>query len=675
MGEFDDLMAMEPGDEWDDYDPAAGPASHLDAAALVAELHLPGIVVHLRGEVPSATLERLAPLADPTAPASDPALVTLTVVAEAPGHRLLDAERGDLGRFASTDDLAVAIGDHLLQVAGTLTARGLLLRAAAVELGDGSGRGVLILDPDDAARHQLVAACVAGGARYLGADRVVLPPGSRSVLAVPTPLRFGAPLGRAQVARATTVDVVVVVDRSSGAEAGAPLASLGGPHGCARLLVDGLAAGEDGQELARAAATLAAGATVWSVPGAAAAVLSATIADLSPPSGRELVVVRRPVPGQPGVVVARFADGGVLADLDRSLVFELADDELATVDALRWPVVAVDPEHDRVVIERLAGLGIDLRPAVSAGVATAPGPASYGLPDSPVGRASRAVWDRAAVTRLVSGDADLAAVLGHGARRGDLDLDQELTAELLDAATRAADRAARVDLVAERVLAALDEIGIEPLLLGEVVAAHDGLLPREMVAPTRVELLLARDEVQPCVEALLEAGAVLVDPPSPVDTQGPPDGLDVAPGGPTQLQFSADGVAVLVYDRLAAGPFGELVDHDELLDRSVPFRLGGRWVASLHPEDRFVWACVRLAGSASPSLVEQRSVVLSAPASRAGMAAALEASARWGATRTVLSAVRSVDAVLPGLSPWLVERANRPTAGPDRRRRRGLRRV
>lgn len=682
MGEFDDVLAMEPGDEWDDYDPNAGPANPADDRPLVAELALPGVVVQVRGDVPPEVVERLAPLAvDPGAAAADPALVTLSVEQAGPGHRVTDHDRDEEAVVDGPDQLVDAVVARLVDAAASVPGRGVLVRAAALELAD--GRGVLLLDDDDDGRHHLVAACVAAGARYLGADHVVVRAGSRTVLAVPTPLRAGLPpVDRATVAAATTVSLIVVLDRTPGRTD--PPFVLGGPYGCARLALDALSAGQDGQDAVRVAAMLAGGAAVWSVPVAGEpADVVAQLSALTSPDEEDLVVVRRPMPSVPGLLVVRFPHGGVVADVDAELVFELAEDELATVDALRWPVVATDPERDAEVAAQLAALGVDLAPVVAAGMVTAPGPASYGLADSPVGRASRALWDRAAVDRVVADDPRVAPVLGHAARRGDLDVDEELAAQLVGAAAQATARTRTVDEVVDKVLEAVGAAGIEPLLLGEVVAAHDGPLPGDMIAPEHVELLVAHHEVQACADALVAAGATPVGDTAPPSTTGDAADADegtahgsgaTSPRSPRTLRFGRDDVTVVVHDRLAAGPFGELVDHDDLLDRSVPFRLGRRWVASLHPDDRFVHACVRLAGPAPAGLHDLRQVVLTAPVSRAGMAAALEASARWGATRTVLSAIREVDAVLPGLSPWLVERATRQAAPPERRRRRPGRR-
>ena len=63
MGEFDDVMAMEPSDHWDlPVDDGSGHARTLPE--VVAVLRLPGAFVELRGEVPDALVDRLEPLRD-----------------------------------------------------------------------------------------------------------------------------------------------------------------------------------------------------------------------------------------------------------------------------------------------------------------------------------------------------------------------------------------------------------------------------------------------------------------------------------------------------------------------------------------------------------------------------------------------------------------------------------
>ena len=88
-----------------------------------------------------------------------------------------------------------------------------------------------------------------------------------------------------------------------------------------------------------------------------------------------------------------------------------------------------------------------------------------------------------------------------------------------------------------------------------------------------------------------------------------------------------------LHARLAVGPFGELVDPDELRGRSVPVQLGGSWARALRPDDRFVLACLALGPRPdSWSPWDLRRVVLAAPRTDAMQVAVLEASERWGAT-------------------------------------------
>ena len=685
MGEFDDVLAMEPGDEWDDYDAGDRSAPATELPELVAELRVPSATLQLRGEVPASVLDVLGALTvAPAAVSPDPVVVTLSIDAAGERHHVVDHDRGELGGAASDDELVRLLTAHLLEVAEPADPRQLHLRAAAVQLPD--GRGVLIVDDDAGSRHALVAALLAGGAGYLGADRVVLQPGSRTVLALPTPLDGdGDPVRPEQVATATTVSVVVIIGHGDPSDETGP-ERLGRAHGCARLLVDGLQVVSDGHALVHAAAELVAAAAIWELVAADPAADAAAIAALDGPATHELVVVRRPAQDDPEVAIVRFRHGGVLVDVARRLAFEVAEEELPTVDAVRRPVIAREPAVDAAVFEQLAAAGIDLRPVVSQGIVRAPGPQSYGLPDSPVGHACTALWDGAAVGRALAVDPGLAVVLAHAARRGELVLDDQAAAGLAAAASVAATRGDQVLTALESVLDLLDDDGVEPLALGSVVLAHDGPLPADMVALDRIELLLATDELARCAAVLVDHGAVRTDTvdhraPSEDPSEDPSDGPDgdgsdqSVAGRPVHLVMPDGDVEVVLRDRLAAGPFGELVDHDELLDRSVLFRLGGRWVHALHPDDRFVWACVRMSDLGAPTSQDLREVVLDAPASREGMAAALEASARWGATRTVLSAIRTVDVSMPGLSPWLVERATRPSPGPDRRRRRGNRRI
>jgi hypothetical protein len=441
-------------------------------------------------------------------------------------------------------------------------------------------------------------------------------------------------------------------------------------NGCARLLVTALPGAPDPHELVRCVAGMSAAAGVWAVPATDPAAFAAAVVALPDPAPHELVTSRRPLGAEGDLVTVRFAHGGVVADVGSARALELDESELTTVDALRWSVVATEPETDAALLAQLAEAGVDLRPVVAAGVMRAPGPESYGLDDAPRGAAARSLWDAAAIGRAGTDDPALSLLLAHASVHGEVVLDApsvELVGprvELASASRR------RCELLLAELLEQLGDEAIEPLVLGAIVLAHDGPVPAALVPVDRLELLLPPEGVERGLQVLESCGGV----PSMAGRVDP----DAPTGGPVTMLFGAEQegtLQVVVRDRLAAGPFGELVDHDELCDRAVRVRIGERWALALHPDDRFVYSCVRVSDPSGASLAELREVVLEAPSSRDGMAAALEASARWGATRTVLAAIRTVSTRLPGLSPWLVERATRPAPPPDRRRRRGRRRV
>lgn len=618
MGDFDDVLAMEPGDEWDDHDSAVGAGPPARREPPVAELHAPAATIELRGVVPGELLEALGPLRVLPAPVSSHrAVAALEVTSTAPGQRwgLIDHDRGEVGPTGSATELAVALGDRLVDMARAAEARHLVLPVGGVRLAD--GRGVVVLDADAERRRRFVSALVAAGADYLGADHLVAVPGSRTLLACPTPVP-GNTVPPERVTPFMVADLVLVVDSPPEPPAADGAVRLSRANCAARVLATALPRVGDRAELVRVVTTMAAGADAWWFRAGAPAAMAARVLTLPPTSAREAATWRRPVPDRDEPRAIRFAHGGVLADTDRAVVLELYESELAVIDELGW-FPPKDPASAAAALEDLTAAGIDLRDAASVGLRRPTDVAALGLPDSPSGRAAARMWGEDWVGHEVGGRPTAVA---------------EVLGELLDE---------------------LSAHGIEPLVAGPVVLAHDGPLPDDLIAPGDLELVVPAERSGAAVAVLHGLPGVQVHD----------DGVSVERHGVS--------TRVTVRRQLAAGPFGELVDHDELTGRAVPFRLGHRWVPALHPDDRFVLACVRVAGAQGVSDAACRAVVLTAPASRIGMAAVFEASARWGATRSVIDAIRVVDARLPGLSGWLVERANRPAprAGSRRRRRRG----
>jgi hypothetical protein len=677
MGEFDDVLAMEPGDEWDDYDPTDHSGPLVEQAPLVAALHAPAATLELRGQVPDELVAALQPLTAMPEVRSPHHVVMAVEIAEvdgdgapgaggaagAPTQRwgIVDHERGELGRTGPVDELAGSLSDQLVAAARRADVRQQLLAVAAVRLRD--GRGVVVVEPDRARRHRLVGALVAAGAGYLGADHVVAMPGSRTVLACPTPLLDPQGPGPADVVPCSSVDLVVVPDPD---RSDTSVEALARAHGAARVLAATLPDATDAPEVVRVVASLAAGAGVWSVAAGDPAAFAASIDAIGAPAPRELVTLRRPQRDRDELVLVRLADGAALVDLSSHVVLEIDPSELAAVDSLGWSTgLAAEQQSD--VLDALAGAGIDLRPAAVARGVRPPGPQTYGLPDAPRGAAGAAAWSAQELAPWAS-EPTVAAWLEQAARRGELHPDPDTlstlraTAELVDARKRAA------EAVACEVVDSLDELGVVPLVVGSLVLAHDGPAPAELFEVDELDLLVATDQLHHARQVLAELPGAVIDAPA----DGPVGGDERPASAPVVVAITRDATttSVTLRDRLAAGPFGELVDHDELHDRAVPFRLGARWVSGLHPDDRFVLACVQSV-AAGAALGERRDVVLEAPSSRDGMAAVLEASARWGSTRTVLEAIRTVDAQLPGLAHWLVERATRPAPAPEKRRRKG----
>ncbi len=175
--------------------------------------------------------------------------------------QLTDHDRGEVVGAFTSDDLAEWLTTQLRELAIDADLRQLVVPLAAVRLAD--GRGVLLVEPDADRRHELVAAMVDGGAAYLGADHVVLQPGSRTVSAFPTPLRTDTALTADQVASVVTISVVVVPEQD--ATSAEPLTRA---NGCARLLATALPDTADAQELVRSLSGADAAAAVWAVPAA-----------------------------------------------------------------------------------------------------------------------------------------------------------------------------------------------------------------------------------------------------------------------------------------------------------------------------------------------------------------------------------------------------------------------
>lgn len=671
MGEFDDVLAMEPGDEWNDHDAGLDARPLVEHAPLAARLRLPNARVELRGDVPLDVVDALADLTDKRLELWDDAPRVVLTVDEVDGRlEVIDLEIGAVASAADRAELLDSLVDVLGRTAERTDPTRLHLVVASVEMDCGDERcGVILVAPECGIRHRLVAEMLAAGAAYLSADRAVLLPGSRTTFASPTPVGRPGPDGGhggggwspgsslSRVVPCTTSRLVVLVGAAPGADT--DLVELSPTEGIVELLRQGAGLERYGPAALDVVATLASEAAFWRLdldPDDEASLDRALrgLAGLRPPRERRFVVVHQiEVPTGLPLRVMRTDDGGVLADGASGRVIAISRGEL---DAIERHYLTGGGTSDEDW-SRLRAAGVELPQRRGATNRSMP-PNAFGLPNAPTGAAATERWSGSR-----SGQHDVAGgpgAVGEAVRRGVLELDDTIGREVLERHAAAREEVRRVESVLHDVVERMESIDIEPLVLGAPVLAHDGVLPAEFTDVERIDLLLDVEDAPHAVRVLTDAGFV----ESPVATRV---GVDHT-GDPVVLT-SPDGVPVRLHVRLSVGPFGELVDHAEIHGRSVPLSLGNLWCRALHPEDRFVLAGVQLdVRQGGHGVQELRELILSAPRVESLMAGALDASDRWGATRSLLAAMRAADDALPGLPAWLMTRARHADAAPRRRR-------
>ena len=717
MGEFDDVLAMEPGDEWENHVVGEAADAAVTHGRLQATLRLPNALVELRGSAPAGVVEVLSDLTDER----------LELLGDAPTLRLTVAHDGDrwsidgAGASGTVDGddehLARALVEQLDRLAVDTDPMRLHLAVACVQL---DGRGVVLVAErsrggavdsgtigdtesiggsaagDRAAGDELtlvVAELLELGADFVTTGLLSLLPGSRTVFGHPSPPSTSThPPVRASMAApvvpVTRIDHVVVLGGAgdSGATddrdlADAVIALLGAALDADRLGPASL------DVITQAVSAATCSRVARADPAATAAAVSSAVSTSTPPRPARLCTVHRfdvdgngqvdrsevgptgePVPAavqraKRSLRVARLGTSGVLLDGATGTTVVVTTEELDALEDLL--VTTAKPTH-HAALARLADMGIRVPTGRSA--RSVPGVESYGLPNCPAGTVAATMWSgdtvRATLAAASEPGADVPGAVAQAVERGAVVPAPAEQGAILDRHALARQVVAVVESTLSDVLDVAERHDVVPLVLGSGGLAHDGPLPEDFTDAEQVDLLLQPDSLSVLAEALSTAGYGVVD-------TGPSDGSDT----PTVLELVSTGevpVTVRLRARLAVGPFAALVNHEEFHDRSVPVHIGGRWCRTLHPEHRFVLTCVQLDLDATDSTVQDlRDVVLSAPRIEAHMAAALEASERWGAVGSVLTSLRRVQAVMPGLSPWLVERAERDEGRRSRRSDRG----
>lgn len=664
MGEFDDVLAVELGDEWDAGEDRQG-ADH--PHELVATLRLPGALVELRGEVPPPVRAALEPLTDEAVHTDSPALVTVVVERDGPTWTVTAPSGARRAEGARADDLSAALFRVLDELLVATDPARLHLEVACVEL---NGVGIAVVADRREVRTAVADELVRLGALPVTQRLLTVLPGSHTVFGYPLPASPGSAATSRPWRPFTVVDVVAHVAEGSGGSAPAELLPLPSSESCLRLVDVAVDRERLGSATLDVVASLVTDASHWEVVGGPAAVAAALRA-VPPPPRRAFAVLHRfdevaegasirDLHEAPSLRVARFEDGAVALDARTGKALSLTADEVEALEDLlvERPGSRRRPPPDER-LARLAAQGMHVpdqrvrRPV--------PGTEAFGLPNCPVGTTAREMWAERPGEREQDRAPDGTTALA--VLQGVVPGDEESHRSAIEVHRRVQEEVVDVERQLLHTLSLLAAAGIEPIVLGTVVQAHDGPLPPYFAESEEIDLLVHDGELATAVRALEQAGYSRRD--------GVPV-VDDLRGIVDLVAASGFGEPVRLRDTLGVGPFGALVDHEEFHRRAVPVRIHGRWCRTLHPEHRFVHACLQLELEEDGSSTQHvRDVVLAAPRADALMAEAMEASERWGATSTVTKAVRRVDDLLPGLSPWIVERAHRPDAVPEGERRRG----
>lgn len=665
------------------------------SASMPAGLRLPGAIVEIDGDLPDGVRAALTDLTDERLHV-DPAAQTIGFrVDRTDGRWSLVPEVGlgqdpgvsDLGMVSvgsseqpATDaDVLDAVVGRLNRLAFEADPRRLHLHAAAVEIDD---VGVLLAGRSGSGKSTTTVELLAQGARYLSDECLTLLPGSSTVFAYPKPLtlkpgsseRFthesahpaaglvAAHNGRAHLPAGKLASTtpygrvgVVVVLRYAANEPPS-FTPISAADACVRLLADSLDGVRLGPSALEVVAQVVAGASAWELVYRDARVAAELIGDIRPPWRQRLAVPHRLAiargtdsPGCPGTNTRRSAD--------RSVRVVRFDDSAALHDGGSRRLAVLDDEQISEIEQGArGGPGLARLSAVIEGELSLPdgvpdpwAPLAFGLPNRPID-------DISSARPIVAGHVSAAA---HGGCTGVVA--DQLTRGRPVADTAVAERSLREhrdgqsrSLLVERelpsVIDLLDSAGVEPVLIGGLVAAHDGSLPSYVRDIGHLDLLVRPAHIDAAAAALRCARFA---------RHGRSIGPDYDRRFATQMtwrgRFSGDWANddappfdVRLHRTSVDGPFGALVPLDDLHAQAVPVRIHRRWYRTLHPTHRFVLACQRVVlCNPESGLDDLRDLVSMAPRTLSGAEDVVDVARRWHATAVVQDAVAHVENTLP----------------------------
>jgi Uncharacterised nucleotidyltransferase len=218
-----------------------------------------------------------------------------------------------------------------------------------------------------------------------------------------------------------------------------------------------------------------------------------------------------------------------------------------------------------------------------------------------------------------------------------------VTDEQREEALAAALAAAGTALCLERRLlgatATLDAAGIEHRVLKGSALAHLDYPDPSWRGSGDVDLLIPSDQWDAAIAALTGAGARRTLPPVRA-------GFEARFGKEATLVDPADGIEVDLHRTLVIGPLGLTLDLDALFAAKAPFEVGGRTLAALGTEERFLNACYAALADDRPALrtlrdIGQLLLVTGVDADRV-----LRLATAWQARLLVADAVRAAERAL-----------------------------
>jgi hypothetical protein len=727
--------------EWEGYAAGNEALTQSGLGQLQAVVQLPTGQVELRGEFPQEVLGVLSDLlkdesdlnaAHEDSPSFDteeqgvlPRLSLWFAAesdqgAESAGAWRLEKDDAGVVEFGQeTSALFPALWKQLLIISAELNPSVLHLCVPCLEL---NGHGLVIAGGTSAIRDQLIEELIRSGAAYLTADDLVLHEGTRTVFGSPSPRvatnalgsqQFEAASASTQIVGQCAVGLILVLDEEE-ADAASSLSDLE-PRGKlaplsmaqttnvllgSRSLSESQQGPSNGIALEMTALLVAGSSCVTASAPSTQNDVDQLVQELQavlPPDRRRLAVLHRlnldqdsgqRVAGQrvagelqPASHMMRFDQDALLFAAESQRV----EDSESTSFVPRAEVLTPD-QADQLIAQ-------SERNALRHRPEPWPAPSAFGLTDCPSGKAAQALWKGLSLSEAGQGVDMPSGVAVELLSRDLLQAPQATQDKVLHAHVLAQRHAHEVAGALSWVLRVATEVEVQPVVFGSLLQVWDGRLPEHFTDIGQLDLLIRNSEIERLLARLGTQG--FQSETRKLSKKAVDTDIEYNLRHPAIPE-----VAVALHATLAAGPFGLLVDPDEFHDRAVPVQVREHWVKGLHPEHRFVAACVAASawqttesisesvsvgtdddapmqsvnksGSAAPSIAQLREVVMTAPSSEELLMSAVECSSRLGAASKVFSAVRQADEVLPGLPVWLVQRA-RQDAGLPTEREMGLR--